>query len=37
MDMQGMKSVGALQGSVLLDPYATGIIGRRTFGELAPV
>lgn len=26
-----------LQGSVLLDPYATAIIGRRVFGQLGPV
>ena len=27
----------SLQASVLLDPYATAIIGRRKFGELGPV
>ena len=26
-----------IQGAILLDPYATAIISRRTFGELGPV
>lgn len=26
-----------LQGAILLDPYATAIIGRRVFGQLGPV